>query len=137
MRRHDKESGTTLRAPSETGYSKLTRTDVIIATNHRQKRVTPPPATEDSVQRYDEIWRRIQAALDAKHKENPTKDAVIDVVDARWIMSGVSGNNTLLFFVFEPNTLKVHVAFQQKVNVGAVNVTPVALTWKQLFPAGH
>jgi hypothetical protein len=93
-----------------------------------------PPTSGDSKERYDEIWRRIQLALDPGDLENPTGDGIIDTVDTRWIMDGVSRSSTITFAIFEPNARRIHVSFQAQQGQAAVGVTPAVLEWSDLFP---
>jgi hypothetical protein len=130
---NDLESGTTHRKPSETAYSGLSRTDVIIETNHMLKRVDKADPASNSVMRYMKIWERIQASTNATHPDNPTRDATIDATDAQWIMQGVGVSNTILFAIFEPDARRVHVAIQSRVGTPAVDRTVATLTWGQLF----
>lgn len=129
---NDFESGTTHRMPSETSYSGLSRTDVIIETNHMLKRVNKAGG-DNSVMRYEKIWERIQASTNAAHPENPTRDATINATDAQWIMQGVGVSGTILFSIFEPDARRIHVAFQSKVGAPAVDKKLATLTWSQLF----
>ncbi|HUU02421.1 MAG TPA: C45 family autoproteolytic acyltransferase/hydrolase [Myxococcota bacterium] len=125
--------GATWRAPSETQYSGLGRTDVLIETNHFLKRTTPPDSG-DSWERYQEINRRIAVATDASQPDNPTGDGEIDAQDARWIMQGPQRSSTLIYFLFEPNSMRIQVAFQTQEGVSALENQPTDLTWEQLFP---
>lgn len=131
---NDFDAGATHRAPSETQYSGLGRTDVIIETNHMLKRIDQPGGA-DSVERYDEIARRIDVATDPADPDNPTGDDVLDAIDATWIMQGAKRAHTVQHFVFEPDELRVHVSLQPEMDVPATDVPLTTLSWTQLFPA--
>ena len=105
-------------------------TDAIVATNHFLQRQVPssfePPQwwldnQRESMDRYDKV---VQLLI---------KQKVSDLYDIQKVLQSASTSQSIQSVYYEPDSMKIHVAFSKEDGPTSPYVTPVSFTWDELL----
>ncbi len=123
-------NGVTPRLPSANPSYNTPLTDAIVTTNHFLQRQVPssfkPPQwwvdnQQNSRDRYNKI---VQVLITRK---------ISNLSDIQRVLQSASAPQSIQSVYYEPDTMKIHVAFTKKNDPPSPYVTPVSFTWDELF----